>query len=379
MTSYDTIVIGLGGIGSATCAALAERGLRVLAIDRFTPPHDRGSSHGATRIIRRAYFEHPDYVPLVNRAYARWQKLEESSGQSLLTQCGLLQIGPPDGAVLPGVLESVRRHGLEAECWNAAETRRRFPQFAVPDAWSAVWEPGAGFLAVERCVATCLDEAKRHGAELQFDTTVTRIESHAAGVTVETSKAERLFADQVVVAPGPWGPELLSDTGLSLTVLKKHLHWFQAPQSFQLDSGFPTFLVETPEGIFYGFPAIDERGLKVAEHSGGEPVSDPLAADRSVDRRDRERVKQFLETSMPTCSTSATGHAVCFYTMTPDEHFVVDRHPRWERVWIAAGFSGHGFKFAPAIAEALADYVMQGTTELPVGFLRIRRRGKFEV
>lgn len=376
---WDVIVVGLGGIGSAACAELARRGARVLGIDRWHPPHDRGSSHGATRIIRRAYFEHPDYVPLVDRAYELWERLEAATERRLLTTCGLLQFGPPDGAVVPGILASVRRHGLDAELWSVEEARRHFPQFSVPPAWSAVWEPGAGFLAVEACVAAHLEVARRHRADFELGVAVDSVEANDAssGGVVRTERGD-FSGDRLVLTPGPWAPQLLKSLGLPLQVVRKHLHWFDAPAQWSADEGFPTFLVETADGIFYGFPPIDARGLKVAEHSlrgnGGEDVvGDPATASRKVDREDFERVRGFVERVMPECRGRSTGHAVCFYTMTPDEHFIVDRHPRMERTWIAAGFSGHGFKFAPVIGEALADLAQNGKTSLPIGFLNVDR------
>ncbi len=374
MAHWDAIVVGLGGIGSAACAALARRGVRVLGIDRWHPPHDRGSSHGATRIIRRAYFEHPDYVPLVDRAYELWHELEAETGRSLFTACGLIQIGPAAGAVLPGVLASVARHRLEAEHWSAAETANHFPQFALAEDWSAIWEPGAGFLAVEDGIAAQLEVATRGGADFRFGLRVESIDAPGAscGVVVRTDQGD-FSAGRAIVAAGAWASGLLGLPGVSLRVLRKHLHWFAAPEMFAVDRGMPTFLVETRGGIYYGFPAIDERGLKVAEHSGGDRIEDPTNVAREIDETDLERVMQFVREVMPACGTQARGHAVCFYTMTDDEHFIVDRHPDCENTWIAAGFSGHGFKFAPVIGEALADLVTTGKTPLPIGFLGIKR------
>ncbi len=373
MTSahFDAIVIGLGGIGSAVCAALASRGVRVLDIDRHSPPHDRGSSHGATRIIRRAYFEHPNYVPLVERAYQLWEQLEQETGRRLLTRCGLLQIGPGEGTVLRGVMASVIQHRLTAEKWTAAETRKHFPLFSFPDDWSAVWEPGAGYLAVEDCVAAQIESARRHGATLQLETVVHGFRQTGSSVQVTTSAGE-YHAEQIVVAPGPWSPGVLADADLSLRVLRKQLHWFGAPGVFSVDSGFPTFLVDTPGGVFYGFPAIDERGLKVAEHTGGEEVTDPDVVSRELEDEDARRVAEFVRGCFPQCGQTRHGHAVCFYTMTRDEHFIVDCHPAMDRVHLAVGFSGHGFKFAPVIGEVLADRVTGSATDLPVDFLRIR-------
>ena len=370
--NYDAIVIGTGGVGSAAAYHLARRGAKVLGLDRFSGGHDRGSSHGETRIIRQAYFEHPDYVPLLKRAYELWGELERETGERLFFPVGLLQIGPEHGPVVHGVLESARLHQLEVEKLDAAQIGRRWRAFQLPEGMVGAYEPAAGYLRVEACVLAHLAAAQRQGAEFQTGVAVTSWQSDGAAVTVATDQGEFRAATLVITA-GPWAPQVLADLGIHLEVRRKHLYWLSASDAALDQSRCPTFLYEMPQGVFYGFPAIDSLGVKVAEHSGGEIVGDPLADPRQLDQRDLSRVTEFLEQCLPTVTGPLTRHAVCFYTMSPDEHFLVDRHPQSERVVFAAGLSGHGFKFTSVLGEALAELALDGRTSLPVGFLSCQR------
>ncbi|MEZ6069321.1 MAG: N-methyl-L-tryptophan oxidase [Pirellulales bacterium] len=376
MHHYDAIVIGTGGVGSAAVMQLAVRGARVLGLDRFAGGHDRGSSHGQTRVIRRAYFEHSDYVPLVQRAFELWDELERASEQRLFQQTGLLQVGPADGLVLPGVLRSARQHQLDVESFTADEVGRRFPGFVAAPDCAAVLETGAGFLYVERCVLAHLAEARRHGAELRSDVTVRSWRTSGDGVVVETDQGA-FAAGRLVIAAGAWAAELLADLGVPLRVLRKPLHWFANDDPrYGLAQGCPVFLYECPGGVFYGFPDLDDgRGLKAADHHGGAVVDDPLAVSREVDTAEHDNVARFLAQHLPGVSHRAIGHAVCMYTMSPDEHFIVDRHPGCPQVAFAAGLSGHGFKFTSVLGEALADLALEGATTLPIGFLSVGRFG----
>jgi len=371
MICYDAIILGTGGVGSAAAWRLARRGARVLGIDRFEGGHNRGSSHGETRIIRQAYFEHADYVPLLLRAYELWAELEAASGVPLLKQVGLLQVGPPDGEVVPGVVRSAKLHELEVEEFSAAEAGRRFPGFQVPRNMAAVFERKAGYLYVERCVLAHLAAAKECGAELLFATSVIGWEADDRGVRVTTDRGV-FHADKLVLAGGPWMPGLLGKGERSprLQVLRKHVYWFENDAAeLHQDRGCPTYLFELPHGVFYGFPQIDGLGVKAAEHTGGVAVDDPLQDDRALDPADLARVRQFMADHLPGVSDALTRHSVCYYTMSPDGHFIVDRHPEHERVVYAAGLSGHGFKFTSVLGEALADLALEGRTNLPIEFL----------
>jgi len=367
--TWDVIVLGAGGVGSAAAWRLARRGARVVALERFGRAHDRGSSHGRTRIIRQAYFEHPDYVPLLRRGYEIWSELEQARGQRLFHRTGLIEIGRPDGALIPGVLEAARRHGLEVDELSPAEARRRFPAFRFSDGSRVVLERQAGYLRVEDCVLAQLAEAERAGAEVRFEEPARRWRATGDGVVVETALG-RYEAGRLVVCGGAWAGRLLSGLDLGLRVVRKHLHWYATEdRGYAEEAGCPTFFYELPEGYFYGFPRVDDLGVKVAEHSGGEPVADPLTVDRGIDPEERRRVESFLARHLPGVTSRPTSHSVCLYTRSPDEHFLVGRHPEHGQVVFAAGLSGHGFKFAGVLGEVLADLALDGRTPLPIAFL----------
>jgi sarcosine oxidase len=371
--AYDVIVLGTGGVGSAAAYHLARRGTKVLGIDQFPGGHDRGSSHGQTRVIRQAYFEHPDYVPLLLRAYELWRELEGEADADLLHQVGLLQVGPPDGAVVGGVLEAARLHNLHVESLTGREVEQRFPGFRVPDGAAGVYEPAAGYLKVERCVLAHLAAAKSRGAEFRFGAVANSWSSDNTGVRIVTDQGE-FAARKLVITAGPWAPRLLSGLGIEMHVRRKHLYWFPTTDArYHEQSGCPTYLYELPHGVYYGFPQIDERGVKVAEHSGGEVVADPTNDPRPLDPADLARVEAFLSEYLPGVGRPIGGRSVCFYTMSPDEHFLLDRHPAYDNVLFAAGLSGHGFKFTSVLGEALADLATSGETGLPIGFLKLSR------
>lgn len=372
--TYDVIVLGTGGVGSAALFHAARRGARVLGLDRFPPAHDRGSSHGTTRIIRQAYFEHPDYVPLLLAAYARWQELAALCGEQLYCETGLVEIGPQDGIVVPGVLESASRHKLEVDQLTAGDLRGRFPGFRMPDDHMAVFERRAGYLLVERCVAAHLEQATRLGAELRTGDAVREWQAAGDQVVVTTDQ-ETFTARRLIIAGGAWAPQLLSGFGLHLEVRRKPQFWFATGSDrYRSDAGCPAYMFETPRGIFYGFPQIDELGVKVAEHTGGRTVDDPLTVDRQLDPADEEQLEWFVSQHLPEVTRRCTRHSVCMYTMSQDENFVLDLHPRHPQVVFAAGLSGHGFKFTCVLGEALADLALRGQTGLPVSFLGLAGR-----
>jgi sarcosine oxidase len=372
-TAFDVIVLGVGGVGSAALDQLAGRGLRVLGIDRFPPGHDRGSSHGRTRLIRQAYFEHPDYVPLLRRTYELWADLSERSGKTLYHQVGILQVGRADGTVVPGVLASARQHKLDVEELSEGEVTARFPGVRISRPLVALFEKQAGYLDVEDCVRAAADQAVHRGAVLQLGESVRRWKADGTGVSVETDRGTYRAASLIITA-GAWAGTLLADLGIRFQVIRKSLYWYAAPERiYSPIHGFPGFLIETDDGSFYGFPHIDEHGLKAAEHTGGLPVADPLNVDRHPDPNETIRVERFLAEYLPAVSREPLDFATCLYTLSPDSHFVVDRHPEHPQVSFAAGLSGHGFKFATVLGEVLADLAQHGQTRLPIGFLSCRR------
>lgn len=373
MNTYDVIVLGTGGVGSAAAFHLAHRGARVLGLDRFPGGHANGSSHGETRIIRKAYFEHPDYVPLLHRAYELWHELEQRTGEQLFRQVGLIEGGPPDGKVVPGVLKAARQHQLAVEELSRTDVAQRFPAFTLPDDHVAVFEQDAGFLFVERCVLTYLSQARALSAELRTGESVVDWEATEHGVSVRTD-SETYHAASLVITAGAWATKLLTGSGVPLKIRRKHLHWFACDDDrYTADGGCPAFFFETSAGCFYGFPQIDDQGVKVADHNVGTVIEDPLTDDKSPEPHVDVSIKEFLKSHLPGVSATRARHEVCYYTMTPDEHFVVDRHPRHSNVAFAAGLSGHGFKFASVLGDVLADLALTGSTSQPIEFLNCRR------
>lgn len=368
---FDVIVAGTGGMGVAAAAAIAGRGHRVLGLDRFPVGHARGSSHGQTRLIRRAYFEHPDYVPLLNSSYELWRQAEAAGSRRLLVTCGLLTAGPADGEVVSGTLRSARVHGLAVEPLDPAETVARWNAFRIPGDWTAVHEPDAGYLVVEDCVATHAEIARRSGAELRSGATVRGWRIVEGRVVVDTDVG-RFDADRLVLCPGSWAGGLLRLPAAPLTVLRKSLFWY-APADAPVAERMPCFAFDTPDGFCYGFPALDGRGVKIAEHTGGRVVNDPLTVDHSLDPAEQTTIETWIDSHLPAVSRRRTDHAVCLYTMSPDGHFLVGLHPEYPQVAIAAGFSGHGYKFASVVGEILADLAIEGQTQHPIGFLSPQR------
>ena len=374
MNSYDVIVIGTGGIGSAAAFHLARRGARVLGLDRFPGGHANGSSHGETRIIRKAYFEHADYVPLLEHAYVLWRELEDQSGETLFRQVGLVEAGPRDGRLVGGVKGTAHRRELIVKDIARTDFGSRFP-FALAAGEVAVFEKEAGFLFVERCVLAHLRLAAAAGAEIVSGEPVVAWRATGDGVVVETAW-QRYTASRLVITAGAWAAGLLADLAAPLTVRRKHLHWYACGDPrYGADNGCPCFFYETPAGLFYGFPEVNGGGVKVAEHTGGTDVADPLTDDKAIDPQDRARVEAFIRDYLPGVSTTPVRHAVCYYTMSPDEHFIVDRHPRHATIAFVAGLSGHGFKFASVLGEIMADLALDGATRQPIGFLGLDRPG----
>ncbi len=375
MAGYDAIVLGVGGVGSAALYHLARRGARVLGIDRFAPGHDRGSSHGETRIIRQAYFEHTDYVPLLRRAFELWDDLQQRVHDTLYHPSGLLQIGPPGGEVIHGVRASARQHGLEIENLSAREVHSRFGGFRMPEGSEAVFERHAGYLMVERCVQAHAEEALHLGAELHTEEVIRGWRMEGELAIVETDRTT-YSADRLVVAAGAWSGQLLADLGIPLQVRRKPLYWWQTRgDTYRADRGCPCYLYQLPRGVFYGVPQTGPRGIKAGEHTGGVIVQEALAVNREVDLADQQHVAEFVSEFLNDATTECTDHTVCLYTMSPDANFIVDRHPAHAAVAFAAGLSGHGFKFTGVLGQILSDLAIDGRTDLPIDFLSATRPG----
>jgi sarcosine oxidase len=375
---FDVIILGLGAIGSAAAYHLARRKQRVLGLDRFAPPHTLGSSHGQTRIIREAYFEHPLYVPIVQRAYENWAELERAAKQQLFQQTGGLMLGPQDGVLVTGALRSARLHQLPHELLSAKEIRQRFPAFQPADGMVAVWEPAAGILFPERCVEAHLKTAQQHGAALQFDEPAAKWKRDGEGVRVMTAKGQ-YFAQRLLISAGAWMTQLIPELALPLTVERQALLWFNPishPEHFA-PQNCPIYICEHELNRFiYGFPDLGEaharRGVKVGIHHEGE-MTNPDRIRREVGADDIEAMRVILRRLMPAIDTAPHASAVCMYTNTPDANFLADFHPNHPQILIASICSGHGFKFSSAFGEILADLLLAGRSRFDLSLFRLQR------
>jgi len=365
-------------MGSAAVCELSRRGKRVLGLEQFTPAHDRGSSHGGTRVIRQSYYENPAYVPLLLRAYELWRQLEKESQRSLLVQTGGLMIGTERSEVVTGSFRSATEHGLRHEMLDATELQRRFPPFDPTPDTIALWEETAGFLWTEDAVQAHLDVGAVNGADLHFEETVEGWEASEGSVQVKTSKG-RYQAESLIVTPGPWAPQLLSELGMPLTVERQVLYWFDAAgglEPFSPDR-FPIFVWDGDGGnILYGFPAVDgpSGGMKTAFYRAPEvEACSPDSIDRVVRDREMMRMRDAASRRIPSLCGRLVKAVTCMYTNTPDQNFVMTQLPGAPQVTVACGFSGHGFKFCSVVGEILADLATRGESRHDLQLFRLGR------
>ena len=373
MARIDTVVIGLGVMGSAALRSLAARGVRALGIDRFEPGHDRGSSHGATRIIRLSYFEHPSYVRLLREAYPLWRALEAQAGRKLLHITGIVEIGKPDSALVRGTLAATREHALPHEVLNAAELMRRYPAFRLPGEFVAVAQPDGGFVEAEPTVAAQLALARAAGAEIRINATVRAIEPRQDGVRVVTD-SDSIDAAAVVVAAGAWVSKLLPDLPVRLRATRQVLAWFepQRPELFD-PARCPVFLIEGLHGTHYGFPLQAGAGVKVAKHHHFDEAVDPDDYDRNVSPSDAAAIRAAVADYLPAANGKLNAATTCLYTMAPDGDFIIDQLPGEPRIIVASPCSGHGFKFAPLIGDIVAEFATTRATTRDIARFRLDR------
>ena len=371
---FDVIVVGVGAVGSATVAELAGRGRRVLGLERCGIPNEHGSSGGVNRMIRLAYSEDPRYVPLVRRAFERWRELEARSGERLLVTTGGVDAGSPDSQSVTGSLESCRVHDLPHELLGAAELRRRFPGFALPDGMVAVHQPDAGFVMSERAIATYAMQAIDDGAELHGHEPVIDWEPSGDGVIVRTA-ADEYRADRLIISAGAWAAGLAEPCRHLLVPERQVLIWMQPhrPERFRVGA-FPVFVLEVPEGRFYGFPSYGIPGFKLGLYHHRSQAVDPDSAQReTTDAIDEAVLRVGSRRYFPDADGPTLTLKTCLFTNTPDEHFIVDRYPGLPQVVLASPCSGHGFKFASVLGEVLADMAMDRAPEFDLSWLGLER------
>lgn len=355
MKAFDAAVIGLGAMGSAALFNLAKRGRRVIGFEQFEPGHDKGSSHGESRVIRLSYFEHPSYVPLARRAYEAWRELEQVSGETVLTVTGILEAGRPGSPVVEGSLAASRLHGLAHEPLTGAEINRRFPAFRLPPDWTGLFQPQGGFLRPELAIRQFVRLSERHGAEIRTRTRVLGIEPCATGIRVRT-EAETVEAGSVILATGPWIGELAPELKPHLRLTRQVLGWFSPrdPAFFTPDR-FPVFILESEDDACYGFPDFAGTGVKVASHQEGAVLEEAKSNVQNGGAADEAQLRRTLRRFLPDADGPLRKMRTCLYTRTPDEDFIVDRSTQDSRIVLASPCSGHGFKFASVLGEVLAD------------------------
>lgn len=361
---YDLIIVGLGAMGSAAAFHASRAGAKVLGLEQFDIPHARGSSHGHSRMIRLAYFEHPDYVPLLRRSYELWDQLQREFGQQLLHKTGGHYFGPPTGHVVPGILRAAREHDLPAV------EGRRPGIFQVPDTFVSVYEPDAGFLLPEKCIAAHALLALGSGAELRAHEPVLAWSAGDDSVSVTTHRGT-YRCRQILFTGGAWTDKIVRDLGIPLAVTRQALGWLwpRQPEQYQLGN-FGVWGVEEDDGsLSYGFPMMpDNPGLKVARHGPSTPA-DPDTVDRNPTPADEAEIRRVAARLTGAADGPLLAIRICLYTNSPDGHFILGRHPRHANVTLACGFSGHGFKFASVIGELMSDLALTGRPRLPIEFL----------
>ncbi len=379
-SNYYVIVIGCGSMGAATAMHLADRGCRALALEQFDIPHEHGSHTGQSRIIRQAYFEHPDYVPLLLRAYANWAALEARTGAQVYFETGILYCGYPGEEVLEGARFANRLHRLSCREMSREELRLRYPQVRLPEDYEVFFEEKGGFLTPERAIALYVEEAIRAGASIHAREQVMGWEKDGGGFLVKTDRGT-YHSERLIFTAGAWTGKLLKDLGVPLTVTRQLLAWVSPQKMEDFSFGnFPVWFISDRErGRFYGFPALPATkfpgppGFKLALHQHGQAI-DPEQLVRHHKPEEEADLRYCLEKFLPAANGDFLSLKTCLYTNSPDEHFIIDHLPGYDgKVTIACGFSGHGFKFASVLGEVLADLAMEGETDQPIEFLKLNR------
>ena len=371
---YDVIVIGAGSMGMAAGYFLSKKGKRTLLLDSFNPPHNKGSHHGDTRIIRYAYGEGENYVPMVLKARDLWNDLEKETGRQLFLQTGVLSVGNEKSDFIQNIISSSKTYSLPLEVMSSIELNMRWPGLSIPDDSIGCFEPASGVLKCEECIEAYRELAVQQGATVRTNSRVKEILIRDEKVTIKAEE-QTFTSDSLVISAGAWSGNLLSMLGLNLPLepMRKTFAWFDAKDDLYNHKEFPAFTFETPKGFYYGFPSIDGSGLKVGRHDGGEKVNPEKSMLGFGElEEDEGELVQFLDQYIPHHERLKYGKT-CMYTLTPDENFIIDLHPHYQNVAIASGFSGHGFKFSSVVGQILGDLVISGKTDLDISPFSLNR------
>jgi len=372
--NYDVIIIGAGSMGMAAGYYLSKSGKKTLLLDSFHPPHNKGSHHGETRIIRYAYAEGEEYVPFILKAQELWNKLERDTGKSLFIPTGVLSVGNRESNFIQNTISSSTTYSLPLEVMDPAEVQNRWSGITMLNDSVGCFEPTSGVLKCEESIKAYQMLAEMNGATILSNSRVKEIHIQEEKVTIKTSD-KTFYSDSLVVAAGAWSGHLLSmlDLNLPLTPVRKTFAWFDANEKIYNTNDFPAFAFETSRGLYYGFPSVDGAGLKVGRHDGGERINPDEGMKQFGEIvEDEEDLIQFLNQYLPEIGRLKDGKT-CMYTLTPDEKFVIDVHPKYSNVAIAAGFSGHGFKFSSAVGQALSNLIVSGKNEIDISQFSIDR------
>ena len=379
--SFDVIVIGVGSMGSATSYYLAKRGYKVLGLEQFDISHEFGSHAGQSRIIRKAYFEHPGYVPLLERAYENWEALEWETGKQVYYKTGLLYAGNPNNEMIKGVERSAGLYNIDLDQMNIAAAADQFPQFKFPDDFEILFEPEAGFITPEKAIRLYASQAKKNGAAIHSNEKVIDWKKDKNIILLKTDK-QTYQCDKLIITAGAWAGKMIPGLADKIKVTRQFVAWIKTKNDDQFElNKFPCWMISDDEkhGCYYGFPLLDTEkfgepaGLKLAHHFPNE-VTDPDKVDRLTTEKDIQNLNYCLNKYLPGVFDSILHTKICLYANSPDENFIIDKLPGYEEnVSIACGFSGHGFKFASVVGEILADLAIEGRSEHPIEFLNAKR------
>ena len=385
--TYDAIVIGVGSMGAAATYYLAKQGAKVLGLEQYDLVHPNGGHLGQSRLIRKAYAEHPDYVPLLDRAYHNWAAMEQLTGEKLFNRSGLVYFGEPHCHFIKDVKVAADQYHIPIEAYTRTEAKERFPWFRLSEHQQVIQEPDAGYVTPERTILTFAKAAQQQGATIRTNEAVFNWQIKDDRVKVSTSQGT-YFADKLVITAGAYTAKILPQLVDKLQVTRQLLAWFKPEKNVDL-TNFPCWVVDLPDvpGIYYGFAPLTPEwlsaeanqtpGLKIGHHTPGQLVSPkdlPLSEDAELIAKEKENLKAFIAQYLPDLQGEFLEFKHCLYANSPDEHFIIDHLPDCrEKVVVATGFSGHGFKFVPVIGEVLADLALKGKTSLPIEFLSLQR------
>ncbi|MCD2138075.1 N-methyl-L-tryptophan oxidase [Salinicoccus halitifaciens] len=376
------IIVGAGAMGMSSGYYLSEKGLKVLMVDAYDPPHAHGSHGGDTRLIRHAVGEGLHYIPLALRSQEMWNELQEHSEDEIFRETGIINFGYEGSEFLANTIEGAREYGLEIETLTQEEIRERWPDMQGEDLDIGYYEEKGGVIMGENAIRTYRRLALQNGAKLLIDTPVKSIHPEEDKVTVKTEH-DTFTGDQIILSAGGWTGRFLKDLGLDLKLQpsRRTIAWFEADEAFYSSDNFPGFIGRTRNGAFYGFPSIDGTGVKIGRFNGdSEDDDEPENMDKNFGayEKDEENLRNFLGEYMKEANGKLNRGVACIFNNTPDEDFIIDRHPEHENILIAGGFSGHGFKYVPVIGEIFTQLITEGETEHDISEFSITREALYE-